>query len=44
MKYVLRRLLHTLFLLLPILILIGLYWMRWWSVRPPRTLADTLRK
>jgi hypothetical protein len=24
-------------LLLPVLVLVGLYWMRWWAVRPPRT-------
>lgn len=24
-------------LLAPVLLLIGLYWMRWWAVRPPRT-------
>ena len=24
----------------PILITLGLYWMRWWAVRPPRIWAD----
>jgi len=30
-------------LLLPGLILIGLYWMRWWAIRPPRTWSDPLQ-
>jgi len=29
-------------LVFPILLLIGLYWMRWWAVRPPRTWSDSL--
>ena len=24
----------------PVLTIIGLYWMRWWAVRPPRIWAD----
>jgi hypothetical protein len=32
----------VLMVLLPILLVIGLYWMRWWAVRPPRTWSDTL--
>ena len=28
--------------LYPFLLLIGLYWVRWWIVRPPRTWADQL--
>ena len=24
----------------PVLIVVGLYWMRWWAVRPPRIWAD----
>lgn len=34
--------LHALFLLPPFLLLIGLYWMRWWAIRPPRTWVETL--
>lgn len=26
----------------PVLIVVGLYWMRWWAVRPPRIWADQL--
>lgn len=26
----------------PVLLVVGLYWMRWWAVRPPRTWSDTL--
>ena len=32
----------VLFLLLPSLLIVGLYWMRWWAVRPPRTWSDML--
>ncbi len=32
----------ALFLSLPLLLLIGLYWMRWWAVHPPRTWSDDL--
>jgi hypothetical protein len=32
-----RALLATLFLWLPAIVLIGLYWVRWWAVRPFRT-------
>ena len=35
---------HALFLVLPILMLGGLYWMRWWAVHPPRTWVDAIRK
>jgi hypothetical protein len=35
---------HALFMILPFLLLGGLYWMRWWSVNPPRTWIDTIRK
>ena len=31
---------NLLVLLLPAVLMIGLYWMRWWSVRPPRTWID----
>ncbi len=33
---------HARFLALPLLLLVGLYWMRWWAVHPPRTWSDTL--
>lgn len=29
-----------LFLFLPLFTLIGLYWIRWWAIRPPRILID----
>jgi hypothetical protein len=29
-------------LVFPVLLVVGLYWMRWWAVRPPRTWSDTL--
>lgn len=32
----------VLVLTFPILLVIGLYWMRWWAVRPPRTWSDRL--
>ncbi len=28
--------------LLPILLVIGLYWIKWWAVRPPRTALESL--
>jgi hypothetical protein len=31
---------EILFLFWPISSLIGLYWMRWWMIRPPRTWMD----
>jgi hypothetical protein len=33
---------QVLALLFPTLLVIGLYWMRWWAVRPPRTWSDSL--
>lgn len=33
---------ELLFLFLPLFTLIGLYWIRWWAIRPPRLWADTL--
>jgi hypothetical protein len=27
---------------LPILLLVGLYWIRWWAIRPPRTWFETI--
>jgi len=29
-------------LVFPTLLVVGLYWMRWWAVRPPRTWSDSL--
>lgn len=34
---------EILFLFYPVLTVIGLYWMRWWALRPPRTWADQAR-
>jgi hypothetical protein len=31
---------EMLFLFLPVLTVLGLYWIRWWAIRPPRTWAD----
>jgi len=32
--------LKIIFLFLPLSTLIGLYWIRWWAIRPPRILSD----
>ncbi|HET7144350.1 MAG TPA: hypothetical protein VFI68_10055 [Anaerolineales bacterium] len=32
------------FLLLPLITLVGLYWIRWWAIRPPRTWKDLANK
>ena len=32
------------FLLLPIAYLIGMYWTRWWFLRPARTWMDEIRE
>ena len=32
----------VLYLFLPIFTVIGLYWIRWWAIRPPRVWADSL--
>lgn len=32
------------FLFLPILIVFGLYWVRWWAIRPPRTWLDHIAR
>jgi hypothetical protein len=29
-----------LFLFLPLFTFIGLYWIRWWAIRPPRIFSD----
>jgi len=31
---------EIMFLFLPLFTIIGLYWIRWWAIRPPRTWAD----
>jgi type IV secretory pathway VirB2 component (pilin) len=33
----------TLFLFYPIITVIGVYWIRWWAIRPPRTWFDRAR-
>jgi hypothetical protein len=33
---------EVLVLVFPFLLVVGLYWMRWWAVRPPRTWSDNL--
>ncbi|MEW6402891.1 MAG: glycosyltransferase 87 family protein [Chloroflexota bacterium] len=35
---------EALFLFLPIVTTIGVYWIRWWAIRPPRILFDRARK
>jgi hypothetical protein len=35
---------EILFLFLPLFTFIGLYWMRWWMIRPPRTWLDQVGK
>ncbi len=35
---------HALFFVLPILLFVCLYWIRWWAVHPPRTWFDTVRQ
>jgi hypothetical protein len=32
------------FLFLPLFTLIGLYWIRWWAIRPPRIFTDLARR
>jgi len=32
---------ELLFLIWPVFTVIGLYWVRWWMIRPPRTWADS---
>lgn len=34
---------EILFLFLPVFTVIGLYWIRWWAIRPPRVWADSLK-
>ena len=35
---------RALFLFLPIFCIIGLYWIRWWAIRPPRVWADRVAR
>lgn len=35
---------EILFLILPVFTLLGLYWIRWWAIRPPRVWADSLTR
>ncbi len=35
---------QEMFLVFPILIIVGLYWVRWWAIRPPRTWLDHISK
>jgi hypothetical protein len=28
---------------LPIFMLVGLYWVRWWAIKPAKTLIEALR-
>jgi hypothetical protein len=32
------------FLFLPLFTLLGLYWIRWWAIRPPRIFTDLARR
>lgn len=35
---------EIMFLFLPLFTIIGLYWIRWWALRPPRTWADLVSR
>jgi hypothetical protein len=35
---------ETVFLFLPLFTVIGLYWLRWWAIRPPRVWADAITR
>ena len=35
---------EILFLFLPLFTIIGLYWIRWWAIRPPRVWSDMLSR
>lgn len=34
---------NFLYLFYPVLAILGLYWTRWWAIRPPRTWLDTVK-
>jgi len=38
-----QRAMDALIFPMPLLILIGLYWVRWWAIRPVRTYIEDLR-
>ncbi|MCK6582032.1 MAG: hypothetical protein L6Q49_02920 [Anaerolineales bacterium] len=35
---------QLLFLFLPVFTVLGLYWIRWWAIRPPRVWADAVNR
>jgi len=35
---------NSIFVFLPLCTLIGLYWIRWWAIRPPRILSDFVNR
>jgi len=35
---------HQMFLFFPIMVIFGLYWVRWWALRPPRTWLDQITR
>jgi len=35
---------EIIFLFLPVFTVLGLYWIRWWAIRPPRVWADALTR
>lgn len=35
---------EVIFLFLPVFTTLGLYWIRWWAIRPPRVWADSLTR
>jgi hypothetical protein len=35
---------ETIFLFFPVFTILGLYWIRWWAIRPPRIWADSLTR
>jgi hypothetical protein len=35
---------EIIFLFLPVFTVLGLYWIRWWAIRPPRIWADSLTR
>lgn len=35
---------ESIFLFLPLVTIIGLYWIRWWAIRPPRLWSDMISR
>jgi hypothetical protein len=35
---------EVIYLFLPVFTVLGLYWIRWWAIRPPRVWADALTR